>query len=132
MNVIDLIDNNFFLKKIFSHGLVGPVYIGQFGLDVGGRFSMNIHTMQRPELEVVKWGIYGQNYDVIVIRLLGYEASNIKIENWMNADFAIVDFSNEEKAIRITAREPGWALDVTVGGFVFQGCSTYIDGRMDD
>jgi hypothetical protein len=132
MNVIDLIDSNLFLKKLFPDGLRGPVYLGQFGLDVAGRFSMNIHTKQKPAIEVSKWGLYGQSYDVIVIELLGCGARNISIENWINADFALFDFSKEGDNIRINAREADWSFGATVENFHFQRCSTYIDGRMDE
>ncbi len=132
MNVVDLIHSNFFLKKIFPDGLSKFVYVGQFGLDVAGTFSMNIHTRQKPALEIPKWGIHGQSYDVIVIRLLGNGARNISIENWINADFAFFDFSKEGEDIRINACGADWAFDVTVGSLGFQGCSTYIDGGIDE
>ncbi|MFJ5300120.1 hypothetical protein ACIQAL_26820 [Pseudomonas sp. NPDC088368] len=131
MNAIDMICSNLFLTKLFPEGLTEPIYIGQFGLDVAGRFSMNIHIQQKPAIKVARWGKYGDHYDVIVIRLLGCEAKNISFENWINADFAFFDFSKEGDDIRITAREANWAFDVTVGNFNFQGCNTYIDGRED-
>lgn len=126
MNVIDMIDRNLFLKKLFPDGLAGPVYIGQFGLDVAGRFSMNIHTRQKPAVEIEKWGMHGCHYDVIVIQLLGSEARNINIENWINAEYAFFDFSKQNESIHIRAQEANWAFAVTVGNLGFQGCSTYI------
>lgn len=127
MNIINLIHNNHFLKKIFPDGLSNFVYIGQFGLDDAGGFSMNIHTRQKPALEIVKWGVHGRNYDVVVIKLLGSGAKNINIENWINAEFAFFDFSKEGDNIRISASEVDWAFNVTVGSLGFQSCSTYIE-----
>jgi L-alanine-DL-glutamate epimerase-like enolase superfamily enzyme len=66
------------------------LFIGQLGLNVAGMFSMNIHTRQKPAVEIAKWGMHGRNYDVIVIELLGSGARNINIENWINADYAFL------------------------------------------
>lgn len=127
MNVIDMIDRNLFLKKLFPSGLAGPVYIGQFGLNVAGRFSLNIHTRQKPALEIAKWGTYGRDYEVIVIELLGSGARNINIENWINADYAYFDFSKQNESIHIRAQQANWTFAVTVGNLGFQGCSTYLE-----
>ena len=52
MNILDHINNNLFLKEIFSDGLKEKILIGQLGLDVEGRFSINLHTMQKPSIEI--------------------------------------------------------------------------------
>lgn len=132
MNVIDMIDGNLFLKKLFPDGLAGPLYLGQFGLEGAGRFSMNIHTRQRPAIEVAKWGIYGKHYDVIVIELLGCGVKNVSIENWINADYAVFDFSKKGQDIRIAASGAEWAFEATVASFNFQRCSTYINGEPEE
>lgn len=131
MNVIDMIDGNLFLKRIFPDGLKGSMYIGQFGLNVAGQFGLNIHTRQKPVFEIPKWGVYGESYDVLVIELLGSGAKNIKIENWINADFADFNFSKKGGDICISASEADWGFEAIVERLNFQRCSTYIDGRTD-
>ena len=127
MNVIDLIHRNFFLKKIFPDGLSEFVYIGPFGLSEAGGFSMSIHTRQKPAMEIAKWGAHGRDYDVIMINLLGSWATNINIENWVNSEFAVFDFSQSGENIHVSAREASWAFDVTVGTLIFQSCITYVE-----
>lgn len=127
MNAIDMIYSNLFLKKLFPEGLPKLVYIGPFELSEAGRFSMSIHTRQKPAIEVAKWGVHGRDYDVIAINISGSGATHINIENWVNSGFAIFDFSKNCQCIRITARETDWSFDVTVESLSFQGCSVYIE-----
>lgn len=127
MNIIEFIYHDFFLKKIYPEGLSKFLRIGQFGLQDAGTFSMSIHTKQRPALEIAKWGVYGQSYDVIVIHLLGSGAKDINISNWINTRFAFFDVSREGGDIRIQAHESDWAFDITVASLSFQSCSTYIE-----
>ncbi|HAS6364006.1 TPA: hypothetical protein RQJ98_004298 [Vibrio vulnificus] len=59
MNFFSFIRRDEFIKKLFPQGLTDDVYLGQIKLDVEGRMSINVHTKQKPEIEVKKWGKWG-------------------------------------------------------------------------
>jgi hypothetical protein len=124
MNIIESIDNNLFLKKIFPEG-IGDALIGQFGLD-RGRFSVNIHTHAKPAKETHKWGIWGKNYNVIVIELLGEGLTQIEIQNWDKFESMLIHCDKNEDDITISSGRDDWAFKVCCKSLTFQKCSTYI------
>ena len=127
MNIISCFVENPFLLGLFPDGLTEDVLIGQIGLDVGGLFRLNIHTMQRPKKEVAKWGIHGQHYDVIVIKLLGNNFSEIHTKNWKDITYAPLKCTMENNAIKLQCGNDDWQFSASFGSLTFQGCSTYID-----
>ncbi|PHM73265.1 hypothetical protein [Xenorhabdus cabanillasii] len=92
MNIIDAIDSNLFLKELFPLGLTGDVFLGQIGFDIQGRISLNINTKQRPEKEIIKWGVWGKDYDVIVIKLLGRGGESVKYSRKVNCKLVAITF----------------------------------------
>ncbi|WP_052074955.1 hypothetical protein [Pseudomonas lutea] len=126
MNILDHINNNLFLKKIFSDGLKEKILIGQLGLDVEGRFSINLHTMQKPSIEIPKWGAHGHNYDVIVIKLLGSNATDLSIKNWRNISYSHFFVTQEDGRLHLRAGEGNWHFSALVETLGFQECSTYL------
>lgn len=127
MNIIDLIYHDIFLRKLYPEGLSNFLHIGEFRLKEAGTFELSIHTKQKPALEISKWGVYGKNFDVVVINLSGSGARNINIANWINAGFTFFDFSKEDENIRMKAQETVWTFDIEVASLSFQNCSTYIE-----
>ena len=82
MNLIDAVSRNHFLKELYPDGLIEDMLIGYLGFDCDNRFSLNLHSKQRPAKEVIKWGCWGESYNVVVICLLGQWVKDIKISNW--------------------------------------------------
>ena len=126
MNILDHINNNLFLKKIFSDGLKEKILIGQVGFDVEGRFSINLHTKQKPSIEVAKWGVHGHNYDAIVIKLLGSNATDLSITNWRDISYAHFFITQEDGRLHLRASEGNWDFSAVVQTLGFQECSTYL------
>jgi hypothetical protein len=126
MNLIDVISRNHFLKEIFPEGLQASVLIGQIGFDLGSRFSLNIHTKQRPAKEIVKWGTWKKDYDTVVLCLLGQLVGDIVISNWGQVDYAQLICEQIGDRHLIRTRNEGWEVQLSFGSLVFQECRTYI------
>lgn len=126
MNVIDAISRDHFLKELFPDGLTEEVLFGHLGFDLGDRFSLNIHTKQRPAKEISKWGQWGSEYDVVVICLLGRRATNIKISNWEHASFAKLECFSTGETFTIDLHKDDWELGFSFRSLVFQECRTYM------
>jgi hypothetical protein len=124
MNIIDCIDNNTFLKSIFPAGIEEGL-IGQFGLDQG-RFSIKIHTKTKPAKLVAKWGVWGEDYDVIVIEMLGTGLMQIDIQNWDKYEIASITCKKNEMELQLTYGANDWAFRLKCRGLAFQKCNTYI------
>lgn len=126
MNLIDVISRNHFLKEIFPEGLQASLLIGQIGFDLGNRFSLNIHTKQRPAKAIAKWGAWGKDYDTVVICMLGQLVGDIVISNWDQVDYAQLICEQIGDRHLISTRNEGWEVQLSFGSLVFQECRTYI------
>lgn len=127
MNISEFIRRNEFLDKIFPGGLIGDVYIGQIKLDVEGRISLNIHTRQKPALDVNKWGRWGTDYNIIVVELHGSGCSDITIRNWKMASFGELHFIVQYGQKYLHQKGSDWEIFFDFDDFIFQRCSVYID-----
>jgi len=128
INIIDTIHPNQFLKSLYPKGLVDPVLIGHLGFDLGNNFSLNIHTKQLPDREVVKWGQSGRDYDVVVVVLLGSLISDITISNWGNVDYASLFCWQTNDGFFLESSRDGWHIAFSYDVLVFQECRTYLCG----
>jgi len=126
MDIIKIL-GNVFLEKIFPNGLVDPVFIGQIGFDVDGRISLNIHTKQKPSIETEKWGVWGKNYNVIVIKLNGICKDSAIIKNWKKAEYAPLSIGNNGETLIISQMGQDWNIELECIALIFNGCSTYIE-----
>lgn len=116
-----------FLEKLFPDGLNEPVLIAQLCLDLYGHTIINIHTRQCPAVEVKKWGAWGVNYNVIVVKLLGMPESEFNVKGWplaLYADVAVV-LEDDKKFLVQYGEEKN--LKIEFSDFIFQGCVTYLD-----
>jgi hypothetical protein len=123
-NFVDCVDNNIFLQSVFPSGL-GDVLVGQFGLDEG-QFSLNIHVFKQPDREIKKWGIWGVNYNVVVIKLLGAGVDDIAIRNWQSYTSGPLLCWIIEDRLFINCQPEGRFFEISCSGLIFQSCSTYI------
>ena len=126
MNIVDVVSENLFLKKLFPQGLQGEMLLGQIGFTLGGRISLNIITRQKPAIEIEKWGTWGKDYNVIIIELLGACSGDICLGNWENADFAGLSVSRDDENGAYLIRQEGekWNIKIEFEVLVFQRCMT--------
>ncbi|WP_341958741.1 hypothetical protein [Pseudomonas sp. RC10] len=126
MNLIDAVSRNYFIKELYPNGLIEDMLIGRIGFDCDNKFCVNFHTKQKPVKEVEKWGIWGENYDVVVICLLGQRVKNVVISNWDRISFAPVTWTGEGENMTFHTSGDDWEVSLTFGDLVFQECRTYI------
>jgi len=124
MNIIDCIDNNIFLKKIFPYG-VHSFLVGQFALDQG-QFSINIHIKSKPAIEILKWGTWGEHYDVIVFEMIGVGIRKIEINNWNGFDFAEATCTEQDNELTIELSGADWSFSISCLALTYQRGNTYI------
>jgi len=124
--MINLVQRNEFLKSIFPTGIGNSVMIGQIGVSLGNRCSVNIHTQQCPAKEIAKWGKWGENFNVIVIELLGCEVKSVSIKNFAKMIFGPTSFEKVDDLIIIDYFNNDCQVHLEIGDMIFQKCSTYI------
>ena len=126
MNIIDCIDRNSHLKTIFPDGITGDVLLGQIGFDADGRIRLHIHTRQKPAIEVAKWGKWSDQFNVVVVKLLGHGGGHVKIRNWKNAEFMACDVSKTGDTFLISQHGDDWDIEITFSDLLFQGYDVYL------
>ncbi|MFJ7888348.1 hypothetical protein ACIQYL_09690 [Lysinibacillus xylanilyticus] len=127
MDILELINTNVFLKRLFPNGLTEPVYIGQIGFDVEGRMSVNIHTKQKTAIEVSKWGNWGVDYNVIVIKLNGLCRDSASLKNWKNAGYEKLTIDKNIETFIISQQGSNWSIELECDALIFNECSIYTD-----
>ncbi|OQS31025.1 hypothetical protein B0T40_23715 [Chromobacterium haemolyticum] len=127
MNLINLITRNKFLAELFPSGLTDPVLIGQINLDLGGKLYLNIHTRQKPEIEVLKWGAWGKDYNTIVVKLYARARKNLHITDWNNVTYSQLITQQNSDHILLKQTHDSFQLELELTSLIFQECSTYTD-----
>jgi len=122
--------NNFFIKGLYPNGF-GEVLIGQFGLDLG-RFSISIHIHIEPAKKIAKWGVWGKDYDVLVLEFTGDGLKDIKIDNWNEFGKAELLCRKDKDRFWLCQKGTNWNFEILFGMLTFQKSSTYIAGDTDD
>jgi hypothetical protein len=135
-NIIEYIKRDHFLKELFPNGLEEPVLLGKIELQVDDRVILHLHTRQKPHKEIQKWGKWGENYNTIVVEIIGQFIKKINIENWQNIQFCIPKISNTDGMINLLLKksdnqESFFCIDIQLESFIFQECRTYIDTNID-
>ena len=127
MNLLEKIARNQFLLQLFPTGLSQSIHIGQINLDIGGRVYFNLHTRQKPEVEVAKWGVWGKDYNTIVIKLFAKSGESIEIKEWRNSHYSSLTVEESAKCIIIKQENNSFSLKFEVSNIIFQECTTYTD-----
>lgn len=117
--------NHQFVESLYPNGL-GQVLIGQFGLDQG-RFNINLHVYTKPAKTVPKWGVWGENYNVLVLEFTGDGFVDIKIDNWNGFRKAEVVCSKIKRGFHLYQVGSDWKFELVFGMLSFQRGSTYTD-----
>lgn len=66
--ILDPLNN--FLQKIYpSESLIGSGF-GTLNLDSSGQFLISFHVFSEPVVEIKKWGVWGEDYNVLVVRFI--------------------------------------------------------------
>jgi hypothetical protein len=127
MDIIEIIERNQFLKTLFPDGLTTKIVLGKLELRVDDRITLNIHTQQKPAKENHKWGVWGKDYNTIVIQIDGFYLKKIEVNNWQNAKPCLSEVTNAEDIKKIIFKGDNWLVNIEVGSLIFQNCSTYED-----
>ncbi len=128
VNLIDVIDNNYFVKEIYPDGIKN-FFLGNVRLGIDKSITLNIHSKDQPKINVEKWGKWGVNFNIVVIELSAFLIKSCKIIDWQdiekpNYTLIIREGRQEKYNVKLTNE----FLEVTfeTHSLTFQRCSTYI------
>jgi hypothetical protein len=127
-NIIDIINKNEFLKRIYPDGL-SNIKLGRINLYFENKIEFAVYTNQKPAFSPDKWGIWGINYTTVVLLFSGHFIKNIQIHNWQNnkLDNCSVEILEKEKFYRIHIIGNNWDILLELENLIFQSSSVYIE-----
>jgi hypothetical protein len=73
-----------------------------------------------------KWGVWGKDYDTIVIVLLGNNIDDIEVTEWKNRNFENLKCTFENERYCFEHGEKYWKTRFTFQNLTFQKCRTYL------
>lgn len=133
MNILDIIGENLFLKKLYPNGLFN-FYIGRIELNTFNRLTIVLHLREKPAINIVKWGEWGQEYNIITTELIGSDIRRIQINNWQNnnqdiCDCKIVKIIGDYISLIFSGRD--WSVEIILKSLLFQRNTTYLEDNKE-
>ena len=128
MNLIEVIERNHFLKQLFPSG-IESFFIGQVELSCFDRINLTLHTNKQPAIEVKKWGIWGEEYNIVTLNILVTSIKSINIENWQNNLMEICTVHVGEPTggiINLLFEGKNWKAEMKAGMLTYQNSSVYM------
>lgn len=128
MNILDII-NNVFIKKLYPNGLE-KFSVGQLYLNFSDQITIKLHCALKPDIEVSKYGVWGENYNIIVLELTGHFIRKLNVLNWQNnndlceCECEVIETDNNYYLIVFKGND--WHIEIELQILIFQKTSTYI------
>lgn len=127
LNLLNFIERKHFLEKLFPNGLVEKMVVPQIHIDSFGYTAINVHVRQKPAISVSKWGVWGEDYNTIVIKLIGSNVARCAVTNIQNATYADVNITDCGGRRILSQQAESWSLELEFECFIFQRCEIYLD-----
>lgn len=127
--IIDEMTNNIFLKKMYSSDITSSILIGRFSIDLSGYCDIEFHVNKRPDISVEKYGVWGVDYNTVVIKTKGKISGDILITEWLLNGCKELNVKKTDNGIIIKSKNGKFNFSVELSGLIFQGISVYYDGE---
>ena len=131
MNILNVIDNNLFLKKLYPNGLFN-FYIGRIELSTFNRLTIVFHLREKPAINIVKWGEWGKEYNIITTELIGSDIKKIQINNWQNnnqdvCNCKITKIIGDYISLIFSGRD--WSVEFILKSLLLQRNTIYLENN---
>ncbi|WP_088744268.1 hypothetical protein [Cobetia sp. QF-1] len=129
MNLLDMVEKNVFLSKLFKIGITTPVKIAKLDLAKDGRSEINVHITQEPSIEVKKWGVWGQDYNTINLVLSGSVILNLEVKNWEKLVYCDLMVKKEDGLFCLSQEFENSYIKLSCDGFFFKEVRIHWDAE---
>lgn len=131
IDLIEFIQKNQFLRKIFPNGFGDEIFFGQISLDVNGRILLGVHIKTKPAVEIEKWGVWGDEYNVLVVSLLGKTVGDVFVKNHPFLSYSPCSVKKKDQILELCQAGRNFEVNLSLEYLIFQGCDVYIDTPTD-
>ena len=116
-----------FLGKIFPNGMEKEkVAVGDVKLRNSGSALFSIHICSKPEIDIKKWGVWGEDYNVVVVDLVLSDIISLDVKNWGGVIWSDIEESSFQVNKKYTCFEKkNFSLKVYYEHIIFQSCRVY-------
>lgn len=122
----NFIKTHVFLGKLFPEGLdCNDVFVGGIQLKGTGSAVLSIHARSKPSISVKKWGVWGIDYNIIVIDLVLSDILSLNISNWGNSSWCMMREKSDSYEKKLWFEKNNFSLEVIYEYIIFQECRVY-------
>jgi hypothetical protein len=103
-------------------------FIGQLNLSIDDRVGFVLHSKDKPNIEIPKWGQWGKDYNIITLEIIGQFIKKINVNNWQNnqCEPSSCEISKGNNSYTIIFKGNNWNVEIELRSLTFQRSSTYI------
>ena len=127
MNLMDAIERNVFLEKVFPEGVADTLEIRQLCLEKSGRTTIRILVKQKPAIDVKKWGEWNKDFDTLGVVLTGSSIHNVEIENWEGSGPSSLNVSKKDDLFCFLQEGNDWKISFSCDSFIFEEIVTGLE-----
>ena len=91
MNLIEVLQNNLFLKQLYPSG-INQFSVSKIELNCFNEATIVLNCFDKPNIEVKKWGIWKKNFNIVMIEFSIQFIKKMSITNWENNSGNKCDF----------------------------------------
>ncbi len=128
LNITEIIESSPFLHKLYPNGINNlSIHRINFMTDSYGSSFVYIYTNQPPQINIPKYGVFGEDYDTIVIEL-SCRISELEVYNSSKKiSYSPIEiYSNDASGYILKQIWKDGSIRFSIDSkFIFQGITTY-------
>lgn len=130
MNITEILERGDFIKSLYPEG-INNFFIGSLTLSSVSTedFTISIHTNEKPVKEVLKWGQWDKNYNVLAIEMYGGGLRNLTVTNWQNNEnencICIIK-KTSDNFYKLNLEGDNWKIEFDLSWLIPQNYTTYL------
>ncbi|XZW65292.1 hypothetical protein ACT40B_01665 [Acinetobacter baumannii] len=84
---------------------------------------------KKPDISVEKYGVWGVDYNTVVIKTKGKISGDVLITEWLLNGYKELNVKKTDNGIIIKSKNGKFNFSVELSGLIFQGISVYYNGE---
>ena len=128
MKFIDLIGNKF-LSSIYQDEDFEMATLGFFSMNYADEVELHLHVFKKPRKSVEKWGVWGRDFNVVVIKILLQgikKVEMIDVHHLSGLKLFDLDWVAGGTNMRFCCDSKSQSIGLLFNACTFQNCVTYI------
>lgn len=125
-----------FPSELFDFDDFHLAKLGKLEIDLYGNYSFTIHISKKPKLEIRKWGLWGKNYNVIVLKYIASVKSvsvNVEITGENSPEMFLDgrELKRSQANLKFFSNDHRSCVELSITSATYQGADRYIHSEVE-